>query len=412
MRQSGIWHAEQAWLGRHAENVVIAIEDGVIKSVTENTPAPRGAVELKGWTLPGLANVHSHAFQRVLRGRVESGGGDFWTWRELMYRSTEREEEGYLDLCSSVFAEMLAAGITAVGEFHYLHAGGNALGMAVIAAARKTGIRLTLVDSCYLFGGVDRRPLAGVQRTFSDGDVDRWAERMDELEDEVHDGDGIRIGAAIHSVRAVDPESMRVVAAWARRRGAPLHVHLAEQPAEVEECRTEHGCRPAELLEREGILGADLTAVHAIHLSESDISLLGGHEVSVCACTTSERDLGDRVGPLRALAEAGCLLTVGSDSNSVIDMLEEARGLELDQRRATGRRVLHQPEQLLQAATSNGMRALGWKAGELKPGMLADFITVSPPTASTELDAAQVIFARSACDVINVVVGGRTVVST
>jgi formiminoglutamate deiminase len=412
MRQSGAWHAEQAWLGRRAENVLIAVEDGVIKAVTENTSAPRDAVELKGWTLPGLANVHSHAFQRKLRGRVESGGGDFWKWRELMYRATEWDEEGYRDFCASVFGDMLTAGITAVGEFHYLHAGGNTLGRAVIAAARKTGIRLTLVDACYLFGGVDGRPLAGAQRTFSDGDVDRWAERMDELADEVREGEGIRIGAAIHSVRAVDPDSMRVVAAWARRGGAPLHVHLAEQPAEVEECRTEHGCTPAELLEREGILGEDLTAVHAIHVQESDMSLLGAHRVSVCACTTSERDLGDRVGPLRALADAGCPLTVGSDSNSVIDMLEEARGLELDQRRATGRRALHQPEELLQAATSSGMRALGWKGGELKVGMVADFITVRPPAESAALDAAQVVFARAACDVTNVVVGGRTVVST
>jgi cytosine/adenosine deaminase-related metal-dependent hydrolase len=214
----------------------------------------------------------------------------------------------------------------------------------------------------------------------------------------------------VDRVRAVDPSSMRTVAAWARKRRAPLHIHLAEQPAEVEECQAVEGCTPAELLEREGILGPDLTAVHAIHVDDHDIELLGSSQVSVCACSTTERDLGDRVGPLHALARAGCPITVGSDSNAVIDILEEARALELDQRRATGRRVLHQPDDLLRAATANGMRALGWDTGELRPGMLADFVTVEqrPHTTWRELDPAYLIYGHSACDVTNVVVGGRT----
>lgn len=294
MRGRAVWHAEQAWLGHRAVDVLIEVENGMISSITEGVPAPAGATVLNGWTIPGMANVHSHAFQRVLRGRVESGSGDFWEWREVMYRATEWTAEGYLDHCASVFAEMLAAGITAVGEFHYLHARGNELGRSVIAAARKTGIRLTLLDTCYLQGGIDGRPLEGAQRSFSDGDAGQWAARVDELEG----GEGVRIAAAIHSVRAVDPAAMRSVAGWARSRGAPLHVHLAEQPAEVEQCLAVHGCTPAALLEREGILGEDVTAVHAIHLDERDISLLGRHRVAVCACTTSERDLGDRVGPL------------------------------------------------------------------------------------------------------------------
>ena len=181
---------------------------------------------------------------------------------------------------------------------------------ALIDAAREEGIRITLIDACYLRGGLDGRPLEAEQLSFSDGDADGWARRMDELKE----ADGVRIGAAIHSVRAVDPESMRIVATWAREHGAPLHVHLAEQPAEVEECLRVERCTPAELLEREGILGPGLTAVHAIHVNQHDISLLGENEVSVCSCTTTERDLGDRVGPLTALADAGCALTVGSDS--------------------------------------------------------------------------------------------------
>ncbi|HUZ85328.1 MAG TPA: formimidoylglutamate deiminase [Candidatus Baltobacterales bacterium] len=405
MKGGGFWHAEQAWLGHRAVDVLIEVDDGLISSITEGAAVPPGATVLKGWTIPGMANVHSHAFQRVLRGRAEAGGGDFWEWRQEMYRATEWTAERYLDHCVSVFKEMLEAGITAVGEFHYLHALGNELGASVIAAAKRTGIRVTLLDTCYLQGGVDGRPLEGAQRSFSDGDAQRWAARVDQLED----GEGVRIAAAIHSVRAVDPASMRVVAAWARNRGAPLHVHLAEQPAEVDQCMAAHGCTPAALLEREGILGDDVTAVHAIHLDERDIALLGRRRVAVCACTTSERDLGDQVGPLGALAAAGSRLTVGSDSNAVIDMLEEARGLELDQRRATGRRVHHQPVALLQAATAGGMRSLGWDAGELKVGRLADFVTLRAP--DLDLDPAYLVFGLSGRDVTNVVVGGKTVVS-
>src|SRR5947199_164694 len=182
------------------------------------------------------------------------------------------------------------------------------------------------VEKGRIFAGVE-----GGQGSFSDGDVDAWVARVDEL----WGGEGVHIGAAIHSVRAVDPASMRVVAAWARQRKAPLHMHLAEQPAEADECLAVEGCTPAALLEREGILGPDLTTIHAIHVNDADVALLGSHPVRICAGPTTERDLGDRVGPLRALADAGSPLCLGSDSNSVIDVLEEARALELDQRRAT-----------------------------------------------------------------------------
>ena len=408
MKGSGLWHAEHAWVGHAATDVLIEVVDGRIKSVTEDVPAPDAAVQLPGFTFPGLANVHSHAFQESLRGRTESGGGDFWEWRRMMFDAAQGwDRPSYTDYARSVFREMLHAVITAVGEFHYLHRYGNDLGEALIDAARAEGIRITLLDACYLRGGLDGRPLEGVQRSFSDGDAERWVARMDEL----NGGDGVRIGAAIHSVRAVDRPSMRVVAAWARRRNAPLHMHLAEQPAEVDECIAFEGCTPAELLEREGILGPDLTAIHAIHVSESDVELLGSHHVRICASPTTERDLGDRVGPLRELAEAGSPLCLGSDSNSVIDILEEARALELDQRRASGKRVIHSPEALLDAATAGGMRSLGWEAGELKAGMLADFATVAPPRTDWRgLGLGYLIFCCSARDVKHVVVGGHTVV--
>jgi formiminoglutamate deiminase len=403
-----VWHAEQAWLGHVATDVLIEVKDGRITSVTEDAALPPGAKHLKGFTFPGLANVHSHAFQESLRGRTEAGGGDFWEWRRQMFHAAEGwDRPSYTAYARTVFREMLHAGITAVGEFHYLHRYGNDLGEALVEAATAEGIRITLLDACYLRGGLDGRPLEGVQRSFSDGDVERWAARVGEL----RESEGVRIGAAIHSVRAVDPESMHVVAAWARQRRAPLHIHLAEQPAEVEECVAVEGVTPAQLLEREGILGPDLTAIHAIHVEDDDVRLLGSQHVKICASPTTERDLGDRVGPARALADAGSSLCLGSDSNAVIDIIEEARALELDQRRATGRRVIHAPEALLQAATVDGMSALGWDAGELRPGRLADFATVQPPrTEWRGLGVGYLIFCCSARDVTHVVVGGKTVV--
>src|SRR6266487_1569524 len=284
MRGSGLWHAEQAWLGHVATDVLIEVENGRIFAVAEGVQPPADAVKLEGFTFPGLANVHSHVFQESLRGRTETGGGDFWEWRRQMFDAAQGWDRP-----------------------------------SYTASARTEGIRITLLDACYLRGGLDDRPLEGVQRSFSDGDVDRWVARVDEL----RGGEGVHIGAAIHSVRAVDPASMRVVAAWARQRKAPLHMHLAEQPAEVDECLAVEGCTPAALLEREGILGPDLTTIHAIHVNDEDVALLGSHQVRICAGPTTERDLGDRVGPLRALAEAGSPLCLGSDSNSVIDVLEE-----------------------------------------------------------------------------------------
>src|SRR5579864_5320245 len=283
MNGSGRWLAEQAWLGHPAQNVLIEVEGGRIKSIIEGAEAPHGATILRGWTFPGFANAHSHAFQRLLRGEVESGGSDFWEWRSRMYSYAEWDPADYFNHARRVFREMLEAGITAVGEFHYLHAHANELGVALIDAAREEGIRITLIDACYLRGGMDGRPLQGAQQSFSDGDADAWARRMDDL----HEADGVRIAAAIHSVRAVDPESMRIVATYARERGTPLHAHLAEQPAEVEECREVEGCTPAELLDREGILGPDLCAVHSIHLDAHDIALLGAQSVAVCACSTT-----------------------------------------------------------------------------------------------------------------------------
>jgi formiminoglutamate deiminase len=417
------WHAELAWLGPRrgvAERVLLEVEGERIAAVTEGVDPPAGATRLRGITVPGLANGHSHAFHRALRGRTHRGRGDFWAWRELMYRvAGVLDPEGYLELARAVYAEMALAGVTAVGEFHYLHhdpagrpyADPNRMGEALVEAARQAGVRLTLIDTCYLRAGLDGQPLAGPQVRFGDGDAAAWAERAGALADRP----GVRVAAGIHSVRAVDPAAMATVAAWAEARSAPLHLHLSEQPAENQACLAATGLTPAALAESVGALGPRTTAVHATHLSGEDVGRLGTTRTTVCICPTTERDLADGIGPAAALAGAGSPLCLGSDSHAVIDLFEEARAVELDERLATGRRGHHRPAELLAAATEAGMDALGWDAGRLAPGRLADLVTVgldSVRLAGTRpADAVdQLVFAATAADVTSVVVGGRQVV--
>jgi formiminoglutamate deiminase len=417
------WHAELAWLGPGrgmAERVLIEVEGERIVSVTERADPPPGADRLEGITVPGLANGHSHAFHRALRGRTHRQGGDFWSWRELMYRvAGVLDPDGYLELATAAYAEMALAGITAVGEFHYLHhdpagrpyADPNAMGEALAGAARRAGVRLTLIDTCYLRAGLDGRPLAGAQVRFGDGDADAWAERAGAFRERP----GVRVAAGIHSVRAVDEPAMAAVAAWAAGRGAPLHLHLSEQPAENQACMAATGRTPAALAEAAGVLGPRTTAVHATHLTDEDVARLGASGTAVCLCPTTERDLADGVGPARALADAGSPLCLGTDSNAVVDLFEEARAVELDERLVTGRRGRHDPAALLAAATAAGMDALGWDAGQLAPGRLADLVTVGPGSvrlAGTRPAEAvdQLVFAATAADVTSVVVSGRQVV--
>jgi formiminoglutamate deiminase len=384
------------------------------------THAPPGATTLPGLTIPGLANAHSHAFQRALRGRAQAGTGDFWTWRRQMYEIAEEiDPELYLALARATFAEMALAGITAVGEFHYLHHGPegagysdpNAIGRALIEAARQAGIRLTLLDTCYLQAGIGRDP-EGVQLRFSDGSAEAWAERVGELEA----GPGTRIGAAIHSVRAVDRDAAALVAAFAAERSWPLHAHVSEQPAENEECASAYGMTPTALLAEAGALSERFTAVHATHLDEADFALLGNGGCGVCLCPTTERDLADGVGPARRLADAGARLSVGSDSQASIDLFEEARAVELDERLESGVRGRHSAAELLRAATAGGHTSIGWpEAGRIAPGALADLVTVDLAgvrMAGTSADHAieSVVFASGAADVRDVIVGGGLIV--
>jgi formiminoglutamate deiminase len=419
----GVIWCELAWLGRERAEpgVLIELEDERIVSVSTGVASPPAqATSLPGLTIPGLANAHSHAFQRALRGRTQGGPGDFWTWRQRMYEVAEAiGPDLYRALARATFGEMALAGITAVGEFHYLHHGPggaryedpNALGKIVIDAAAEAGIRITLLDTCYLHGGIGQEA-EGVQLRFSDGSAEAWAERVDGLEP----ADGARIGAAIHSVRAVDPAAMAQVANYAAERSWPLHAHVSEQLAENEDCVSAYGKSPAGVLAAAGALSELFTAVHATHLADTDIALLGGEGGGVCLCPTTERDLADGVGPARRLADAGVRLSLGTDSHALIDVFEEARAVELDERLESGVRGSHSAAELLRAATAQGCAAIGWpEAGRIEPGALADLVAVGLDRvrlAGTSADHAveSLVFAAGAADVRDVIVGGRFVV--
>ncbi|MER5974548.1 formimidoylglutamate deiminase [Streptomyces sp. NPDC002055] len=423
--------AEHAWLNGVVEPSVIigTAADGRITAVRTGVPAPPpGSVALRGLTVPGLANVHSHAFHRALRGTVQVGSGTFWTWREIMYQfAAGLTPDSYFDLARAVYAEMALAGVTAVGEFHYVHhaPGGaryddaNAMGEALIRAAAEAGIRITLLDTCYLSSDIGKRG-RGVapnrhQLRFSDGSAESWAERVSALADADH-GSHARIGAAIHSVRAVPAAELRTVAQWAQDRAAPLHVHLSEQTAENDSCRSVHGVTPTRLLADHGVLGPRTTAVHATHLSAEDIALLGGSSTGVCMCPTTERDLADGIGPAKRLQDAGSRLSLGSDSHAVIDLLEEARAMELDERLRTRARGHWTASQLLRAATEQGHASLGWtEAGRIEEGGLADLTTIALDSVRTagpvpRLGAETAVFAATNADVRHTVVAGRHIV--
>jgi formiminoglutamate deiminase len=419
---SSFW-CESAWLGglRAQAGVLLEVEGETIASVqTGVAAAPAGAERLPGLVIPGLANAHSHAFQRALRGRTHRAQGSFWTWREQMYAlASWLDPDAMRVLARATFAEMALAGVTVVGEFHYLHHGEggrpyadpNAMGEAVLEAAREAGIRITLLDTCYLHGGIGIEP-DPVQQRFCDRDAERWATRVDALAGGVH----ARIGAAIHSVRAVDPEAAGVVASWALANSSPLHAHVSEQPAENEACRAAYGMTPMAVLSGAGAISSRFTAVHTTHVSDPDVALLGDAAAFCCLCPTTERDLADGIGPARRLRDAGALLALGSDSNAVIEPLEEARAVELDERLASGVRGGHGGDELLFAATAGGYASVGWpEGGMIRAGALADLVVVSRDSvrlaglADAELVDA-VVFAGAAADVRHVIVGGRFVV--
>lgn len=349
---------------------------------------------MSGATYPAFANCHSHAFHRALRGRA--GGSDFWGWREGMYRVAQvLDPDLYYRLARATYAEMALAGIGAVGEFHYLHhdRGGvryaepNAMADAVIAAAWEVGLRICLLDTCYLRVGFDDAEPAAAQLRFFHADAAEWAAGATDLAEKYADNPAVVIGAAIHSVRAVDEASLPIVAS--ALPFAPLHVHVSEQPAENAACMAATGRNPVELLADAGVWTPRTTAVHATHLTDADIATLGAAGGFVCFCPTTEAELADGIGPSIALREAGARITLGSDSNTVIDLFAEARGLALHERLASGFRDGWSAAKLWQAATTDGAASLGFE------GLGGFELTESVRTAG----AGEPIWAASAADV-------------
>lgn len=408
--------------------------DGTIASVGA-PPAEATPTRLPGrLLLPGFVNGHSHAFQRAIRGRSEyrvpgRASDDFWTWREQMYAAAMRLDPDEIEAVSRMaFVEMALAGITTVGEFHYLHhapdgsryADPDELALRVAAAAATAGLHLVLLRVAYARAGWRREPDPR-QIRFIDRDPEETIAAVERLRHR-----GIAVGVAPHSVRAVPLHWMEALGAYAGARDLPLHMHVSEQPREIEECLAEHGARPVEVIARAGLLGPRFTGVHGVHLAEGEIALLGEAQATICACPTTERNLGDGIVPAQQLFDAGVRVSFGTDSQIEIAPLQDARSLEYHLRlQRLQRAILGEPEgdaspdriagRLFASATAAGARSLGVAAGRIAPGLRADLVAVDldDPSICGADEAtllATVVFSMERTAIRDVWVGGRRVV--
>lgn len=389
---------------------------GRIARVQRGVAAEAADIRL-GTVLPGFGNAHSHAFHRALRGQTHGEGGDFWLWRERMYRvAAQLDPSRYQALATAVFAEMLVSGYTAVGEFHYVHhrpsgepyETEHAMELALATAARQVGIRLVLLDTVYLQGATGRE-LAPEQRAFGDGSAAGWLTRWRSLRAQLASDELVTLGAALHSVRAVPPDAMRE-ALNGLPPEVPVHIHLSEQPQENEDCLAAYSLTPTQLLETVGALSPRLSVVHATHVRDDDRKLLGDAGVTVVMCPTTEADLGDGIGPALALASAGAPIALGSDQNAVIDPFLEMRGLEMGERLASQKRGHFAPAALLTAASTAGYAALGLGRHRLQPGDPCDLVEISTTSVRTiGTVPGQLALTATSSDVVRVLVGGRLV---
>jgi formimidoylglutamate deiminase len=378
-----------------SEASLFVSQSGKIKRIGGDESPQAKIVDMSGKAvLPGFVNVHSHSFQRLIRGKSESrvtSGKDFWSWRGTMYHAASKlTPEDLYDVARMAFLEMVRAGTTTVGEFHYLHTAPdgrpyddpNLLSKQVIAAAQSVGIRIVLLRSAYLRSGYGLPLDPGQTRFFET--VAEFCKNMEALMDTFEDDlDGVRFGVAPHSVRAVPLDALHEIAGWARTRGLPVHMHVAEQIAENEACVREYGRAPLTLLHHEKLLGPDFTAVHAIHITNEEISMLADAQGTICSCPTTERNLGDGILAADKVMRAGIRVALGSDSQAQIDPLEDARQLDYhlrlsQQQRAILDQIDEQPlaSRLFDCATVHGARALKLDTGSFSPDSRADFITL------------------------------------
>jgi formimidoylglutamate deiminase len=349
--------------------------------------------------LPGFVNAHSHTFQRLIRGRSENrgtNGDDFWTWREAMYRAALAvDSEDVYHVARMTFLEMVASGTTTVGEFHYLHrqpdgkpyADPNLLSKQIIAAARSVGLRIALLRVAYTRAGHELPPHAGQARFYETPReyLDNTAALAAELDAKSSSASAPHawLGVAPHSIRAVPLAQLEEVIAWARSRNLPMHMHAAEQPAELAACRREYGATPVELLALHELLSDRLTLVHAIHINNDEINALADANTIICSCPTTERNLGDGIIAAAEASERGIRFAFGSDSQAQIDPLEDARELEYHLRLQKMKRVILDDihasplaARLFGYATLGGAQSLGFDGGTLAPGRPADFFAV------------------------------------
>lgn len=414
--------------------------DGRIISVSDNYLNTR-FVRLRGRAiLPGMVNAHSHAFQRVIRGRTErrtSAHDSFWTWREMMYSAALRlEPEDIYDASRMAFLEMALGGVTSVGEFHYIHRApdgssytdANLMAKEVVRAARDVGLRIALLRVAYARSGY-RTPPNERQVRFLETNVEDYLRHAESLKTELARSETgtAWVGLAPHSVRAVPLEYLREIIRYAEGEdGIPLHMHVAEQPAEISACLEEHGRTPIELLDSENLLTRNFTGVHAIHITPEEARRLAHAQAFVCACPTTERNLGDGIVPAEMLFTEGVRVALGTDSHTQIDLLEDARELEYHLRlQKLGRAVLAPADdesasalarRLFDCATRNGARSINAPGGKLEPGHAADFFTVDlndPSIAGAAPDdlLSCIVFGLARTAIKDVFVGGKQIVS-
>lgn len=381
--------------------------------------------------LPGFVNAHSHSFQRLIRGKSESrstSGSDFWSWRGTMYHAASQlSPQDVYDVARMAFLEMAFAGTTTVGEFHYLHNAPdgspyedpNVLAREVIAASRSVGLRIVLLRAAYLRSGYDLPPDPGQMRFFES--TRAFLNNMGPLMREYPNGSHVGFGVAPHSIRAVPLNDLKEIVEWNRTKKLPLHMHVSEQVAENAACIREYGLTPIELLNGERILDPHFTAVHAIHVTPVEINMLAEAKATICACPTTERNLGDGIFPADNVMAAGIRIALGSDSQAQIDPLEDARELDYHLRLQQQKRAILDRREgkslaasLFECATIHGARSLGVSGGDLKPGDFADFFTVDLNDLSIAGHSAEdllpiIVFSLNRSAIRDVVVNGKMI---